>query len=211
MNVSDPFVGQTLSGYRIEGRRAEGAFSWVYEATHIASGTVVAIKMLQPTAGPEQIREFDNEGDLLVALSGAEHVVNILDTQISRLSVSLPGSSAPLPISAHFHVLELADGCLDTVIANLAVIPWAERLGLFRDAVHGVHQMHRHSVAHRDLKSANCLLFEMSGGSVIVKINELVPHQATFARLTSSRKCLVLSVAVAPDDVAADHRVLLFV
>ena len=39
----------------------------------------------------------------------------------------------------------------------------------------------------------------------------LVPHQSTFARFTSSHERSVLSVAIAPDDVATDHRVLLLV
>jgi serine/threonine protein kinase len=171
--VSDPFVGQTLNGYLITRRRGQGAFSWVYEATHVASGTPVAVKMLKTAAAPAQIQEFENEGELLVALSGASRVVDILDRQTSSLTVTLPGSSTTLPITAYFHVLELADDCLDSLIAKIDQIPWAERLGLYRDAVLGVHQMHRSSVVHRDLKSANCLVFEGDFNSVTVKVNDL--------------------------------------
>ena len=80
----------------------------------------MAIKLLKPGALPEQIREFDNEGDLLVALSGAAHVVNILDTQTCPLTVTMSHSNIPMTIVARFHVLELADGCLDELVARIS-------------------------------------------------------------------------------------------
>jgi len=171
--VTDPFVGQTLNGYEITRYKGQGAFSLVYEANHVASGTPVAIKLLKPGAVPEQIREFDNEGDLLVALSGAANVVNILDTQTCPLTVTLTGSTIPMTIVARFHVLELADGCLDELVARIDQIPWNERLSLYRDVVLGVHQMHCGSVVHRDVKSSNCLLFEKPMQTLMAKVNDL--------------------------------------
>jgi serine/threonine protein kinase len=83
--VNDPYLSQTLNDYQIVKFRNQGAFSRVYEANHIPTGSDVAVKILNPNATPDQIREFDNEADLLVKLSGATRVVNILDTQTAQL------------------------------------------------------------------------------------------------------------------------------
>ena len=170
---SSIFVGRTLNDYRILRYRGQGAFSFVYEAEHSPTGTEVALKILNPRATIDQIREFDNEGELLVKLSGARRVVNILDSQTASLDVLLPGSAVPLTIPVRFHVLELATGCLDELVVQIDSIPWTERLQLYRDVVLGVHQMHLQSIMHRDLKSSNCLLFEASTSSLLVKVNDL--------------------------------------
>ena len=88
--MTDPLhlAGQTLNGYRIAEYRDEGAFSLVYEALHLPTNSVVAIKLLKPGASPLQTKEFQNEGDLLVKLSGATGVVNILDGQVGQLDAS---------------------------------------------------------------------------------------------------------------------------
>lgn len=170
---SSIFLGRTLNEYLIHRYRGKGAFSFVYEAEHLPTGTQVALKVLKPTATIDQIREFDNEGELLVKLSGARRVVNILDSQTASLDVLLFGSASPLTIAVRFHVLELASGCLDQLVAHVDLVPWPERLGLYRDVVLGVHQMHLQSIMHRDLKSSNCLLFEVGFQSLLVKVNDL--------------------------------------
>jgi eukaryotic-like serine/threonine-protein kinase len=78
-----------------------------------------------------------------------------------------------MTVPVRFHVLELATGCLDELIAHVDKLPWEERLRLFRDVVFGVHQMHCHAVMHRDLKSSNCLLFDERFRTVLVKVNDL--------------------------------------
>ncbi len=167
------FLGQTLNDVEILAFKGEGAFSFVYEACHIPSDIHVAVKVLKPNANFEQIREFDNEGQLLVKLSGANHVVNILDSQTADLQVVLAGIGTPMTVTARFHVLELATNCLNQLVAHLDIIPWLERLRLYRNVVLGVHQMHVASIVHRDLKTSNCLLFEKRMRQVVAKVNDL--------------------------------------
>jgi serine/threonine protein kinase len=135
--VSDApiFLGQTLNGYEIVDYLGEGAFSLVFAGKHVSSGTEVAIKVLNLRAHADQIQEFDNEGRLLVKLAGADRVVDIFDSQVAPMNVVLQPTGIATTIDIHFHVLELADGCLDQLIANLNTVPWPERLSLFRDLV----------------------------------------------------------------------------
>jgi len=74
-----------------------------------------------------------------------------------------------------FHVLTAASGSVDELILDpddRANLDWAERIRLFRGAVKGVHQMHRAGVAHRDLKSSNCLLM-VAGSTTKVRLADL--------------------------------------
>lgn len=167
------FLGQTLNDYRFVRYLGEGAFSLVFAATHIPSGTDVAIKVLNLRATPDQLHEFQNEERLLFKLSGAEHVVDIFDSQVAQMDVVLQASGLPTSIDVHFHVLELADGSVDHLVARLGNVPWSERLALYRDLALGVHQMHSNSIVHRDLKSANCLLIAKRMNVILAKVSDL--------------------------------------
>jgi eukaryotic-like serine/threonine-protein kinase len=164
-------IGNTLGEYEIVSYRGAGAFGYVYEALHNVSGTGVALKILNPNAGWPQRREFDNEGSLLLALTGDSGVVTILDTGAQRINVVATGL-AQFPFQLRYHVLELAQGSLDELLAELSKLDWPSRLKMFRDIVLGTHQMHQRNLVHRDLKAANCLLFT-DGNSVTVKLSDL--------------------------------------
>jgi serine/threonine protein kinase len=169
----DPLAisGQVFGEYIAEGFRGHGAFGWVYNAIHSPSGTLVALKILNPNAGLIQQQEFDNEGALLLKMTGASNVVDLLDSGEEYKEVTLPGG-VKLPVRFRYHVLERADDCLDQLLLDVASLDWTSRLHLFRDAVLGVHQMHGRRLAHRDLKAANCLLFK-EGRGLKVKIADL--------------------------------------
>jgi serine/threonine protein kinase len=51
-------------------------------------------------------------------------------------------------------------------------LAWSDRLDLLRDAVKGVHQLHRFHIAHRDLKTENILLVQQ-GAAVKAVIADL--------------------------------------
>lgn len=172
--AADPLgiVAQQLGVYRVDDFRSSGAFAFVYAATHTPSGATVALKLLNPNAGWPQQREFDNEGNLLLKMSGSSAVVGLLDSDVVTVQVVATAGAASFPVKLRYHVLELADGCLDELIADLSHLDWPSRLALFRDAVLGIHQLHNRHVVHRDLKSPNCLLFR-EGGEVRVKVGDL--------------------------------------
>lgn len=151
-------VGQEFSDYLVLEFINSGQFGQVYSAKHSDSGQVVALKVLMPGASVAARQEFENEAKLLLRLTGARRVVDILDSGTARIEL-MTQVGQPFPFDVQFHVLELAVGCLEDFVTVLDQLEWPARLALFRDVVLGVHQMHLKQVAHRDLKTSNCLLF----------------------------------------------------
>jgi serine/threonine protein kinase len=174
VNPSDPLdiIGNALGEYEIISYRGCGAFGYVYEALHTDTETPVALKILKPMAGWPQIKEFENESTLLLKMTGSNRIVTLLDAGKHDINVEATSGVARFPLELRYHVLELADDSLDCLVSSLDHLDWPSRLSIFRDVVLGVHQLHLRKVVHRDLKSANCLLFAR-GNNVSVKINDL--------------------------------------
>jgi serine/threonine protein kinase len=154
-----PLTGSTLGGYRLDKCIGEGGFGLVFEVTKLDTAAQFAMKVLPPGATITSQIEFENEGVLLRKLNACASVINLVDTGSENIPMTVEGGCVPLPVN--FHVLALASGSLEELIVapgTLDKFAWSERVSLWRGAVKGVHQMHLKSVAHRDLKSSNCLL-----------------------------------------------------
>lgn len=173
------FDGQTIDGrYRIVGFRGEGAFSTVYEAQDLTRGEHVAIKVLDlsPATPVSAKIEFTTEGELLVRLRPASHVVDILSdaSNDASLVVTVTGTGATVPIRYSYFVLELMDGGhLGRCLPNLGRLSWSARLDILRDIVRGMHSMHLLHIYHRDLKATNVLLKTMVKKSFVAKVSDL--------------------------------------
>lgn len=165
--------GQLLGEYRLDDFLGRGRFGLVFQATHSTTQAQFAVKLLIPSSDPQPAAEFDSEGDLLRRLNGCAAVVNLVDSGIADIPVSIGGTCVPLPFK--YHVLSLASGSLDELTSDprrLAALAWADRLSLWRGAIKGIHQMHLKSVAHRDLKADNCLLV-VSGRRTALRVADL--------------------------------------
>ncbi len=162
---------QAVGDYHMTRLIAGGGFGLVFEAEHSRSGKAVAIKVLPPTK-PEATLEFASEGALLKQLHSSSRVVQLVESADQTIRLSGP-AGLPVPISVRYHVLELASGCLEELVLNRESLCWADRLSLWRGVVLGVHQMHLNQIVHRDLKSANCLLFARGRGKVESKVADL--------------------------------------
>ena len=171
---ADAYIGEVLKGrYRLDEHLDDGNFSHVYRATDITSGQRWAVKLLTPSAAtsPEAVVEFESEARLLRIL---EPCRNVLDLEVSdQATIMVSINSIVTPVSIRFHVLELADGAMADLLAHRHALPWHDRLALFRQIVAGVHQMHGHRVAHRDIKTSNALLFNSGSNQPVVKVSDL--------------------------------------
>jgi len=168
-------VGQVIDGYRIDTFLKAGTFGRVFEVIKVSSDSRFAMKILLPSFDPlsEAAVEFDIERTLLQKLIKCSEVINYVDSGTATITVDLNGS--PVPLSFPYHVLTLASGSLEELISDpvyRAGLPWEERLSHWRGVIKGVHQMHLNTVAHRDLKSSNCLLM-VHGGNTEIRLTDL--------------------------------------
>lgn len=163
-------IGARLGRYEVSECLGNGSFGVVCEAVEVDSGLHVAIKIV-PSAQSAAALEFANEGNLLKKLNGSSNVVHLHESGEAEVSLSMGG--AAFPVLLPYHVLELAQGCLEELVLHRESLDWTERLLLWRGIVRGVHQMHLKNVAHRDLKSSNCLLLERPKNLLEAKVADL--------------------------------------
>jgi serine/threonine protein kinase len=165
--------GQHLGPYRLQGCIGRGSFGLVFQASNRTTQAQVAVKLLMPSNDPQAAAEFNAERDLLRKLARCQGVVTLVDSGIADVPVSINGLEVPLPFK--YHVLSLASGSLDELTSDpgrLAALAWVDRMSLWRGAIKGIHQMHLNAVAHRDIKTDNCLLM-VNGKRTEVRIADL--------------------------------------
>jgi eukaryotic-like serine/threonine-protein kinase len=153
------YPGQVFDGRWEVGRfLGDGGFSIVFECLDRVSSAERAIKILSVTQNSAQyLAEFENDGDLLELLADRSNIITIhaRGAHPMRLESS---SGVPVSVNVPFIVLERADANLVELLVNRHQIDWEERLGLLRQVVKGIHQMHQREVVNRDLKAENVLL-----------------------------------------------------
>ncbi|POH59636.1 hypothetical protein C3B59_17230 [Cryobacterium zongtaii] len=166
-------VGQRLGGYELQVCLGAGYFGLVFEAQNLATSARVAVKVLLPSSDPGAIVDFENEAVLLQKLNGCDGVITYIDGGHESIDMVAHGVTVPMPI--RFHVLAVASGSVDELILDPVArseLDWAERIRIFRGAVKSAHQMHLAGVAHRDLKSSNCLMM-VNGSTTRLRLGDL--------------------------------------
>ena len=146
--------GAVVAGqYRIGERMGSGASGVIYEATRIADGTPVAIKLLRAatahdaTASDRLRRESEALG-----LSWHPNVVEVID-------------HGHLPDGTSYLVMELLEG--ETLALRLKMrvrIRAEELLPIARQVVEALVAIHAAGVVHRDLKPSNIYLVPQEPG-----------------------------------------------
>lgn len=176
--VKDPWIlllqGNTLGDYLLHDCIGAGNFGLVFEASHVATGGLFAIKVLKPGVVAESVVDFDNEAVLLQQLGSCDGVIKFVDSGVEQISMQA-AQGITVPISVSFLVLSRASGSVDELILDPAVranLSWIERLQIWRDVIKAVRQMHGQGVAHRDLKASNCLLM-VRGNLTVAKLGDL--------------------------------------
>lgn len=169
---SSVLVGQVADDYLLLECVGTGGFGMVMKAIHNKTKEEVAIKFLLPSARLDDQSDFTNERELLLQLIGSSNVVKWFKSD-SMLVPMYTSGGPTVDVSFPYHVLELAQDNLETLVANRESLAIDERIKLWRDVVLGVHQMHLKEVVHRDLKSGNCLLFVRAKNKTDCKVSDL--------------------------------------
>lgn len=164
-------AGETFGEYVIDGFLSKGAFGLVFDCHHAASNQPAALKLLNPTRfnAPNAI-DFHNESTMLESLNACDGTVSLYARGDYRLPPAL--SNLPFEMVLPYQVMPKATKILDDYCRSLDAIASTsdlERLYLWRSAVLSLAQTHAHNVAHRDLKTENCLVFEGKHGKLTVQ------------------------------------------
>src|SRR5262245_48933734 len=152
--------GTLLAGkYRVERALGAGGMALVVEATHVALGRRVAIKVLQGEAAtaPEVLSRFQREAQIAAQLPG-EHIARVTD--VGRLERGEP-----------YLVMELLVGRdLDAELMARGRLPIDEAVDVLLQACEGVAEAHAAGLVHRDLKPGNLFLTRRRDGTPVVKV-----------------------------------------
>jgi eukaryotic-like serine/threonine-protein kinase len=155
-----PPPGTILLGkYRVERELGSGGMGVVLEATHVALGQTVAIKLLNAelARSPDVVARFLREARIAANLP-SEHIARASD-------VGQTETGAP------YLVMERLFGHdLEAEMAQRHRFPVAEAVDLVLEACEGVAEAHAHGLVHRDLKPANLFLAERPLRPRILKV-----------------------------------------
>lgn len=134
-----------LSDFRLAGALGAGTTARVYEATHIASGRPVAIKVMAEAGQSHEMRERFAREALLLADVDSRHVSKILGFGFDK--------------GQPFLVLERLHGeTLDAKLRRDGPVPAPIAVRWIEQLIVGVRDCHDEKVIHRDIKPANIFL-----------------------------------------------------
>lgn len=144
----DPWLGQTLSGCRLEQRLGQGSSGAAYLARRVSDGLPVAVKLLLAggLATEATVRRLAREADALRRVKGHPNLVAVL-------AAAVEGAEAP-----HL-VLELAPGQpLGRLVQAHGRLAPAAAARVVRDVARGLATLHGHGILHRDVKPENVVV-----------------------------------------------------
>ena len=167
--TDDSLIGTILAGkYRVDARLNEGGMGTVYRATHVLMEKTVAIKVLRPSLAADEkiVARFSREAR---AASRISHP--------NALSVTDFGEDENGTV---FLVMEFLSGkTLKQLIRDEGPLPLSRAVDITRQVGDALNAAHAQGVVHRDLKSDNIMLSDMTAGDHakvldfgIAKINE---------------------------------------
>src|SRR5690242_12230592 len=147
--VDRPRIGTEFAGYRIEGAAGRGGASTVYQATNLKLGNRVALKVLSPDLGEDDLfRERFVRESQIAAQMNHPHIIPIYDA----------GAAGDYLYIAMRYV-EGAD--LKAQIAEQGALSVERTMRIVRQVGRALDTAHARGLVHRDVKPANVLLEEV--------------------------------------------------
>ena len=174
-----PQTGRRFGNYRVVRLLARGGMGRVYEAEHVPSGRVVALKLPDVSTSNDAtaMRRFRSEGQLLDSVRHP-NIVRVFEV----------GFQDDCP----FIVMELLRGeTLRARVERTGPLSCGEVLDLFIPICDAIAVLHDAGIVHRDLKLCNIMLTERAGGVVPMILDfgiskDLVAAGSSHTQLTQS-------------------------
>lgn len=151
--AEQPMRDVALDAYQLDHAIATGGMGEVWQASHVALGRRVAVKVIKPGASREMLADFQNEVDLTTRL---EHpaIIAVLDHGWIPATLTVQ-SKGRLAAGQPYLVMEFAgSGTLEDRIGSLL---WSEARDTLRALLDALHYAHGRGLVHRDLKPGNVL------------------------------------------------------
>jgi len=142
----DGLGGKVLNGYRVMGTVARGGMAVVYEATELATGDRVALKMMSHRLvyQPGAASRFEREARIVEPL---EH------ENIARMRGHFPA------FRTEFIVMEFCEGAtLGDLLSRHGAFPEDQAKRVLGQLATALQFVHDRGVVHRDLKPGNVML-----------------------------------------------------
>ena len=156
----DLLIGQTLVGrYHLTRKIGEGGMGSVYEATHVALGKIVAVKVLREKYAdrPSVAQRLVQEARLASGIRH-DHIIDIHDS----------GSTED---GRTFIVMELLEGqSLSELLRQEGPLPEARAIDLVRQVADALGAAHARGIVHRDVKPENVFLVRRPDNADFVKV-----------------------------------------
>jgi len=164
--------GALAEAYQLDGALGSGAFGTVWRATHIDSGELVAIKVIERTRQlVEDFRLELNEAEILKSLDHPNIV------QLKELAADPSGDGC-------FLVMELVDGGhLQASLDEHGAYEDAHAAEIFRQVAEAVAYLHARNITHRDIKPENILF--VRGAGLTVKLTDFGMSTMKDGKLTT--------------------------
>jgi serine/threonine-protein kinase len=155
-------LGKICDGkYRIIRLIGQGGMGSVYEAEHLGTGQLVALKCIEAALlarDRTSVDRFHREANAMSAID-TDHIVRVLDAGVD------PVTRAP------YLAMELLDGeDLQHLLARVEKLEPDTALRIAAQICLGLEKAHEARVVHRDIKPANVFLARRGDGEIVVKI-----------------------------------------
>lgn len=144
--LHDGLGGKVLNGYRVLGTVGRGGMAVVYEATELATGERVALKMMSHRLAyqPGAASRFEREARIVEPL---EH------ENIARMRGHFPA------FRTEFIVMEFCEGAtLGDLLSRHGAFPEDQVKRILGQLASALQFVHERGVVHRDLKPGNVML-----------------------------------------------------
>ncbi|MEZ4360292.1 MAG: HEAT repeat domain-containing protein [Kofleriaceae bacterium] len=200
-NGSDPFLGQTLGGYVIRRKLAEGGMGVVYEGQN-QIGRTAAIKVLKLEfcRAEDVVERFYQEARAVNAIRH-ENIVDIFDFGRD-------------PQGRVFFVMEYLEGEPLSARIHRGPLAWSEAFPILDQVLRALKAAHDKGFVHRDLKPDN-LWLRYEDGRAQVKlldfgIAKLVGGESPREKLTQTGSVIGTPHYMSPEQISGardlDHR-----